>query len=122
MNTEKKANTIKARAEKLTAEILAKFDGHEIKSIDLDIRQGVYPELKVGEILISARREWIEGFFTITTGMIDDEGTAAQLFCRDYRFIAIGERGGCTLVNAMSQKESKGLHHAVWGRTDRHKK
>lgn len=35
-----------------------------------------------------------------TVGMVNDEGSAASIFCRDQRVIIIGKGGALTLINA----------------------
>ena len=42
--------------------------------------------------IIRARRPDV--YLEIVTGMIDDAGTMAEIYCRKYRHLAIGPRGG----------------------------
>lgn len=42
-----------------------------------------------------------------------DEGTVASILCRNRRHIAIGKRGGVTLINAKEKRHTHGLFHAV---------
>lgn len=56
-------------------------------------------------------------YVTIETGLIGDENTAASIYCRDYRHIAIAKNGGLTLVNAKRKRESLGRFHAVYSLT-----
>lgn len=54
-----------------------------------------------------------ESFAVIECGLIGDEGTAAAIFCRDYRHIQIKKNGGLVLLNAQRKRESLGMWHAV---------
>lgn len=53
-------------------------------------------------------KEWIEyepylnGMFMVsfTTGMKDDEGTLASVFCRKHRMFWVGVRGGIYILNS----------------------
>lgn len=47
-------------------------------------------------------------YVVIELGMEGDEGTMASVFCRDYRHVSIGVRGGVTLLNAKSKRKSEG--------------
>ena len=57
--------------------------------------------------------------WTIEIGMVDDEGTAAQLICRDYRHIFIYKRGAVQLANSpyKSRKKTRGFHNVIYGKT-----
>lgn len=52
-------------------------------------------------------------FLLIEYGRPNDEGTAAEIFCRDRRHIAITPRGGLRLLNAKRQREARGFFNAV---------
>ena len=44
------------------------------------------------------------------TGMKNDEGTLAAVFCRDYAFIFIGKRGGAWYYNKRGTKKRFGWY------------
>jgi hypothetical protein len=53
-------------------------------------------------------------YLVIETGMPNDAGTAASIFCRDHRHIRIGKRGGLTLCNPSRKSNNWGRHNCVW--------
>lgn len=52
-------------------------DGYEVKELKLDDNSDIL---------------WV----TLTTGMIGDENTMAQVLCRKHRFFSVGKRGAIT--------------------------
>lgn len=44
-------------------------------------------------------------FVVLEVGMVSDEGTMASVFCRDYRHLWIGKRGGIELLNPRGVKK-----------------
>jgi len=48
-------------------------------------------------------------FIIVETGMINDEGTLAALYCRTSRHIAVRAGGGLQLLNAENKRNSRGL-------------
>lgn len=55
-------------------------------------------------------------FLVSEIGLKGDEGTAASIFCRDHRHIAIGPRGGMRLVNARHPSRARGCR-VTWALT-----
>lgn len=74
-------------------------DRYEIKKFSLS-QYEMDPEI-VDLIIRAGRRvPKPDVFVTIDTGMKDDEGTMASIYCRKYRSLKIGPRGGiesCTI-------------------------
>ena len=115
-----KVAKIKAIADKLTAEILANNSAtgnYEIKEVELKILESEIEPIVIGGKVIAKGSRRFFGSFSIRAGMVDDEGTLAQAFCRDYRHIMIGERGGLELMNAKKKSESRGRFYAVHAAT-----
>ncbi len=52
-------------------------------------------------------------FLHSVIGRRNDEGTMAEVFCRNKRMIAIGRRGGCRLLNAARFIVVKGITKRV---------
>lgn len=42
---------------------------------------------------------------SLETGMVNDEGTMAEVFCRDYYIFHIGERGGLYFYNDQHNRQ-----------------
>lgn len=57
-------------------------------------------------------------FVTVEYGYEGDENKLSSLYCRDRRFIFIGTKGGCTLLNALRRKDREGIWNAVNGITE----
>lgn len=61
-------------------------------------------------------------YYVLEVGMVADDGTYAAIFCRDYRHLVVGPRGGVTLLNAKRRKDTrfnpstcpKGWWNALW--------
>jgi hypothetical protein len=54
-------------------------------------------------------------FLVVTTGLIGDEDTLAEVLCRDYRHIMIGSSGGTELLNPKKKGRTinRGLFHVL---------
>ena len=66
--------------------------------------------------------EWVntpvlDVYLMSIVGQKNDEGTQAEVFCRQRRCIKIGPRGGMVLVNAKQKSRGKGtavVHALTW--------
>ena len=116
----KQSAKIKATADELTAEILANnstLGNYEIKEVELKIHESKGEPFTIGDKVITKGYHKVFGSLSIRVGIVDDEGTLAQAFCRDYRHIHIGERGGLELMNAKKKSKSCGRFYAVHAAT-----
>ena len=53
-------------------------------------------------------------YMIIEVGMVGDENTLAEAFCRNYRHIVIGKNGGLELLNGKRPSYRYGFHNAVY--------
>lgn len=68
-------------------------------------------EVKHLEVAHHEGSRW--SYVTIEIGRIGDEGTLLAAIGRDYRHIAIGERGGLSLLNSKFTKKATGWFNVV---------
>jgi hypothetical protein len=54
-------------------------------------------------------------FVVLEVGMVGDEGSAASIYCRDYRHVVIGKRGGIELLNPKPTKRTKKVFKTAGG-------
>ena len=105
-----------AIVEKLKTAILYKHNRFKIEDAAECAARGEEPRYKLDEIKQFEVRHH-EGmsttYLTIETGLVGDEGSAASIFCRDYRHIAIAKNGGLTLLNPKRKRESLGFFNCV---------
>ena len=60
----------------------------------------------------------IQVFVTVEYGYAGDERTLGCVYSRDRRYISIGPKGGCTLLNALRKKDKNGFWNAIHGVTE----
>ena len=68
-------------------------DRYEIKKLELSQAEPD-PELTALLVSVGMRPKHPSVFVSVVTGMVDDEGTLAEVYCRKYRHLCIGPRGG----------------------------
>lgn len=56
----------------------------------------------------------VQVYMIIEVGMVGDEDTLAEAFCRNYRHIVIGKNGGLELLNGKRPSYRYGFHNAVY--------
>lgn len=100
---------------RLIMEILHKHNRFKMEVNET--REEPYKLDEVKQFLMCHHKGMSTTFVTIETGLIGDEGSAASIYCRDYRHIAIAKNGGLTLLNAKRKRESLGRFHAVYSLT-----
>lgn len=54
-------------------------------------------------------------FATIEVGLVNDEGTMAEVLCRDCRMVLLGEKGSIRLMSTKlrSKKKTSGMFNAL---------
>lgn len=104
-----------AVALRLIMEILHKHNRFKMEANETREEQHALDEVKTFDMTHHAG--CFTTYVTIETGLIGDEGTAASIYCRDRRHIAIAKNGGLTLLNAKRKRESLGRFHAVYSLT-----
>jgi len=90
--TKQQARTIRAIIDALPEfDFYGRPDQYEIKSLRLSITdRDTFDDID-RDVLGSHR---FPVYLVTETGMVDDEGTMAELYCRKYRHLYIGPRGG----------------------------
>lgn len=68
-------------------------DRYEIKKLEISQAEPD-PELAALCASVGIRVRHPDIFVSIVTGMKDDDGTLAEIYCRKYRHLKIGPRGG----------------------------
>ncbi len=100
---------------RLIMEILHKHNRHKMEVNET--REEPYKLDEVKTFEMCHHKGMSTTFVTIETGLIGDEGSAASIYCRDHRHIAIAKNGGLTLLNAKRKRESLGRFHAIYSLT-----
>lgn len=102
-------------AYKLLDAVLAKHNRHKPQFNEERVARGEEPYKldEVKQFTMCHHKGMKTTYVVIETGLIGDEGSAASIFCRDYRHIAIGKNGGLTLMNPKRKRESLGFFNCV---------
>lgn len=102
--TPAQANTLDAIIKRLPEfDFYGHPDRYEIKALDISQAE---PDQELTVLLSSAgiRTSRPAIFVSITTGMIDDDGTLASIYSRKYRHLKIGPRGGISSAPATASR------------------
>lgn len=102
-------------AHKLLDAVLHKHNRHKPQFNEERIARGEEPYKldEVKQFTMTHHKGQKATYVLIETGLIGDEGSAASIFCRDYRHIVIKKNGGLTLLNPKRKRESLGFFHCV---------
>lgn len=89
---------------------------HFQHEIDKSVERGIFP-LEFKQFTVTPSNHGTI-YVVVEVGGVGDEGTAAALFCREHRHIAVGRRGGLHLLNAKLKTRAYGWFNAIHGRTE----